>query len=409
MARSNSKNADALLESAREDAVQQGLRLSVPEFFEAVDALVSEGRVPEAQDVLAEMLSAKEKVRGFFLGKREQSALGNQRAAVANKYARVAFGIVPTEQSLDILNQAALEYADDFDIRIANAEALRQSGYLLDSLDEFQTCKAMRPDAAGVDLKLADLNAQLGRFDESAEALLSVGVDDLARRRAVFDGIVAAFTASDSTDNAARKATAAKLAGSFERLLARDPSDEGLWKALSEMDPSAADEVRAQLSGTPTRAPQPIVEAPAQRAAATRPAEKNVTPETAAAAPPVSPGANGSVTGEQAPKRPSVSGLSSFTKRKALDLFASGEFEAASRQLERVVSMSPDRDALEMLLECYLALDRHDEAARIGVRIADADVAAGNRPAAIATLTSLSKKIADPTVEQRRVELMQSK
>jgi hypothetical protein len=108
----------------------------------------------------------------------------------------------------------------------------------------------------------------------------------------------------------------------------------------------------------------------------------------------------------QAPPRPSVSALASFTKRKALDLFASGEFEAASRQLARVISMSPDRDALEMLMECYLALDRHDEAARIGVRIADEDVAAGNRPAAIATLTSLSKKIADPTVEQRRVELM---
>ena len=407
MARSSNKNADSLLEAARESAVQQGLRLSVPEFFEAVDALVSEDRVPEAQDVLAEMLAAKEKVRGFFLGKREQSALGKERAAVANKYARVAFGTVPTEQSLDLLNQSALEYSDDYDIRIANAEALRQAGYLLDSLDEFQTCKAMRGDAAGVDLKLADVYAQLGRFDESAEALLSVGADDLARRRAVFDGIVAAFTASDSTDNGTRKATAAKLAGSFEKLLARDPSDEALWKALSEMDPSAADEVRAQLNGVPTRSPQPIVDAASPRVVPPEREEKNVTPESAVAEPAGS--TNGAAMVEPAqPKRPSVSGLASFTKRKALDLFASGEFEAASRQLERVISMSPDRDALEMLLECYLALDRHDEAARVGVQIADADVAAGNRPAAIATLTSLSKKIADPTVEQRRVELMQS-
>lgn len=405
MARSNNKNADSLLEAARESAVRQGLRLSVPEFFDAVDAYVSDGRVAEAADVLAEMLAAKEKVRGFFLGKREQSALGKERAAVANKFARVVFGAAPTEQSLDVLNQSALEFADDFDIRIANAEALRQAGYLLDSLDEFQTCKAMRADAAGVDLKLADVYAQLGRFDESADALLTVGADDLVRRRAVFDGIVAAFTASDSADNAARKATAAKLAGSFEKLLARDPSDEALWKALSEMDPSAADEVRAQLSGAPTRPPQQIVEVSAARSAATQPEQKNVTPEPEPAS-----ATNGAATEASAtPKRPSVSGLASFTKRKALDLFASGEFEAASKQLERVISMSPDRDALEMLLECYLALDRHDEAARVGVQIADADVAAGNRPAAIATLTSLSKKIADPTVEQRRVELMQSK
>jgi len=392
MARSNNKAADELLTSAREAAARDGLRLSVPEFFAAVDAFVSEGRPQDAQGVLADMLSAKEKVRGFFLGKREQSALGKERGNVANRFARIAFGLAPTEQSLDLLNQLALEFTDDFDIRIANAEALRQAGYLLDSLDEYQTCKSMRGDASGVDLKLADVYAQLGRFDESADALSAVEVDDLARRRTVFDGIVAAFTASDSTDNSARKITADKLAGSFESLIRRDPSDTSLWTSLTEMDPSAADEVRARLNGTPT--PAPREGAPAALVTAAR----------LDSPPPAIDDGVASVP--QAPPRPSVSGLASFTKRKALDLFASGEFEAASRQLERVVSMSPDRDALEMLMECYLALDRHDDAARIGVRIADEDVAAGNRPAAIATLTSLSKKIADPTVEQRRVELM---
>ena len=392
MARSNNKAADELLTSAREAAARDGLRLSVPQFFAAVDAFVSEGRPQDGQGVLADMLSAKEKVRGFFLGKREQSALGKERGNVANRFARIAFGLAPTEQSLDLLNQLALEFTDDFDIRIANAEALRQAGYLLDSLDEYQTCKSMRGDASGVDLKLADVYAQLGRFDESADALSAVEVDDLARRRAVFDGIVAAFTASDSTDNSARKITADKLAGSFEGLIRRDPSDASLWTSLSEMDPSAADEVRARLNGTPT--PAPREGAPAAPATAAR---LDLPPPAIA---------DGAAPVPQAPPRPSVSALASFTKRKALDLFASGEFEAASRQLARVISMSPDRDALEMLMECYLALDRHDEAARIGVRIADEDVAAGNRPAAIATLTSLSKKIADPTVEQRRVELM---
>ena len=399
MARSNNKAADELLTSAREAAAQDGLRLSVPQFFDAIEALIGEGRSQDAQEILVEMLSAKEKVRGFFLGKREQSALGKERPTVANRYACVVFGSMPTEQSLDTLNQLALEFADDFDIRIANAEALRQAGYLLDSLDEFQTCKSMRGDASGVDIKLADVYAQLGRFDESADALSSVGVDDLARRRAVFDGIVAAFTASDATDNAARQMTAGKLADSFEKLLRRDSSDAALWKALGEMDPSAADAVRARLNGMPARDVAPLAPVQSVPGAAAQEPERATVPSTdgsAAARPP------------EPPRRPSVSGLASFTKRKALDLFASGEFEAASRQLERVISMSPDRDALEMLLECYLALERHDDAARIGVRIADEDVAAGNRPAAIATLTSLSKKIADPTVEQRRVELMQS-
>ena len=404
MARSNNKAADELLTSAREAAALDGLRLSVPQFFEAIDALIGEGRSQDAQEILVEMLSAKEKVRGFFLGKREQSALGKERPTVANRYGRVVFGSAPSEQSLDMLNQLSLEFADDFDIRIANAEALRQAGYLLDSLDEFQTCKSMRGEASGVDLKLADVYAQLGRFDESADALLSIDADDLARRRTVFDGIVAAFTASDSTDNAARKATADKLADTFEKLLRRDSSDAALWKALGEMEPSAADAVRARLNGMPTPARHDV--APLTPAAPAPAAAK--VPESVLAAPSAD-GVTAAASVPEAPKRPSVSGLASFTKRKALDLFASGEFEAASRQLERVISMSPDRDALEMLLECYLALERHDDAARIGVRIADEDVAAGNRPAAIATLTSLSKKIADPKVEQRRVELMQSK
>ena len=107
-------------------------------------------------------------------------------------------------------------------------------------------------------------------------------------------------------------------------------------------------------------------------------------------------------------KRPAAGGLSAFAKRKALELFANSEYEAACTQLERVVKMSPDVEALEMLLECYLALERLDDAAHVGVQLADAELAAGNRPGAIATLTTLSKKVADPTVEQRRVELMQN-
>src|SRR4029077_18563885 len=99
--------------------------------------------------------------------------------------------------------------------------------------------------------------------------------------------------------------------------LAREPSDAGLWKTLTEMDPSAAEDVRARLNGVPVQSVQsaaleaPLVVVP--------PSPSNGSPQEQ---PP-------------APKRTSVSGLASFTKRKALDLFTSGEFEAASRQLER--------------------------------------------------------------------------
>jgi hypothetical protein len=125
----------------------------------------------------------------------------------------------------------------------------------------------------------------------------------------------------------------------------------------------------------------------------------NNSPDAPSAAPP--PAA--------APKIPAAAGgLSAFAKRKALELFANSEYEAAVGQLVRVVKMSPDVEALEMLLECYLVLEKHDDAVRIGVQLADAEIAAGDRSGAIATLTTLSKKIANPTLEQRRVDLLQN-
>ena len=70
MAPSNRNTADELLESAHGSAVHDGLRLAVPRYLEAVDALISEQRREEAMSILAELLSAKEKRRGFFFGNR---------------------------------------------------------------------------------------------------------------------------------------------------------------------------------------------------------------------------------------------------------------------------------------------------------------------------------------------------
>jgi Flp pilus assembly protein TadD len=352
MARSSNKVADGLLASAHDSAVHDGLRLAVPRYLEAVDALVAEGRRPDASVVLAELLAAKEKKRSFFQIKRKENPLGDTRPDVARKYAKLTRGTAPTEESLDVLNQIALEYPDDSQIRIANAEALRRAGYLLDALDEFKYCKTLAPEDPEVDVQIGELNVQLGRAD--------------------------------------RVAAAQKVAEPIE--------PEPLPK------PNAA--VAPLVSAAPP--PAPVAPPPASVAAPPAPVASSpasavppmVEPESvpAAAPEPTSP----------VRRSPTAGGLSAFAKRKAMELFANSEYAAASAQLERVVKMSPDVESLEMLLECYLALDRHDEAARIGVQLADAEVAAGNRPGAIATLTTLSKKIADPTVEQRRVDLMKN-
>jgi Flp pilus assembly protein TadD len=338
MARSSNKVADELLASAHDSAVHDGLRLAVPRYLEAVDALVAEDRKSEASAILAELLNAKEKKRGFLFMKRKEHPLGDSRPDVARKFAEITRGADPTEESLDILNQIALDYPDDVVIRAANAEGLRRAGYLLDALDEFKYCKTLSPGDADIERSIGEVNAQLGRTEQTA---------------------------------AAHKAP--------------EPAEVPSPPAPAQSDPAPV------VAAAPPPSPEPAPEiAPSTPAAEmTAPAS---APETA---PP--------------PRRsPTAGGLSAFAKRKAMEHFANSEYTAAAAQLERVVKMSPDVESLEMLLECYLALDRHDEAARVGVQLADTELAAGNRPGAIATLTSLSKKIADPTVEQRRVDLMKN-
>ena len=468
MARSSNKVADGLLASAKDSAVHDGLRLAVPRYLDAVDALIEEDRPEEAASILAELLAAKEKKRGFFLGKREENALGDQRLAVAQRYAQLTRDAAPTEASLDVLNQLALDFPDDVDVRLTNAEALRQSGYLLDALDEFKYCASMLPEDTQLVVRIAELYSQLGQpdeavarakraialharsgndagvatvavrmldyapsaFEDSLDAFGSLSADGLAKNLSQLNSVTNAFARSDIKEPERRSAVVARVAACYEKLLQRDRSNQALWKSLAMVDSAAADEVRRRLDGKAGAAapasqqapksvtalqpaPEPTPAKPVAAAPSTPPAAAPVERSSARAEGPSAP--QSPVAGESPTAAPPVrravaaGGLSAFAKRKALELFANSEYEASSVQLERVVKMSPDVEALEMLLECYLVLGRHAEAARVGLQLANAELAAGNRPGAIATLTTLGKKIADPVVEQRRVELMQNK
>jgi len=477
MAPPSSNTADDLLASARDGAESDGLRAAVDRFLDAVDALVAEDRRDEAATVLAEMLAAKEKKRGFLFGKREQSALGDRREAVANKYAQIVRNAPPSEGALDVLAQLAAEFPNDFDVRIANAEELLQAGYLLDALDEFKTCKGLHRADVDLDVKLGEVYAQLGRLDDavgharracaeyakagndaaaadlavrllgfapdafdcSFEAFGALSADLLVKHRSELDRVASSFAAAAELDPARRSAAASKLAACYEKLIVRDRSDERAWQALTELDADTATRLRERLDGKPVRPAAGVIEpvptpADAHAAVAVQIPEEHVlpaiVPSTAAAAAvaqiaphstDLAPAAVAqsaapvpdAVPAPAAPAAPATrapaaaGGLAAFAKRKALEMFLNSDYEAAVAQLLRVVKMSPDVESLEMLLECYLVLDKHDDAARVGVQLADAEIAAGNKPGAIATLTTLSKRIANPALEQRRVELMQ--
>jgi tetratricopeptide (TPR) repeat protein len=428
MAPSSSNTAEALLSSARDRAARDGLRAAVPAYLEAADALVDAGKKDDAAGVLAELLASKEKKKALFFTREVANPLGAQRIDVARRYAEIVHGELPSEASLDAIGQLALQFPDDVGILRSNAEALRLAGYLLDSLDEYKRCVSLAPNDVDLVVRLCDLYAQLGRADEAAgraasavesfashgddaavallavrmlqyapegfeqpfDAFASLAAEALARNKASFDETVAAFERSPIADPARRRPIVSRISACYAKLLARDRDNQTLWKELSDVDAAASVEVRGLLeprSTAPVPAPAPALP-PADGAA--------TVAQTPVEAPP--------------PRKPAAaSGLSAFAKRKAMELFANSEYEAASAQLERVVKMSPDVESLEMLLECYLALDQHDKAARVGVALADAELAVGNRPGAIATLTTLSQKIADPVIEQRRVELMQNK
>jgi tetratricopeptide (TPR) repeat protein len=426
MAPSSSNTAEGLLSSARDRAARDGLRAAVPAYLEAADALVDAGKKDDAAGLLAELLASKEKKKALFFTREVANPLGAQRIDVARRYAEIVLGDTPSEASLDSIGQLALQFPDDVGILRSNAEALRLAGYLLDSLDEYKRCVSLAPNDVDLVVRLCDLYAQLGRADEAAgraasgvdsfashgddaavallavrmlqyvpegfeqpfDAFASLSAEALARNKASFDETVAAFERSSIADPARRRPIVSRISACYAKLLARDRDNQALWKELSDVDPAASVEVRGLLE---PRAPAPAPAPPLADGAAT-------VAQPLVEAPPAPP------------RKPAAAGgLSAFAKRKAMELFANSQYEAASAQLERVVKMSPDVESLEMLLECYLALEQHDKAARIGVALADAELADGNRPGAIATLTTLSQKIADPAIEQRRVELMQNK
>lgn len=164
-------SADRLLTTAQELAARDGIRAAVLAYMEAVDGLVAEKRIGQAQTVMIDLLKAQEKKKGLF-GRTDKNPLGSERVTVGLKFAEIAPKGAPTEDALDQLGYLAQDFPDELTIRRANADALRLSGYAADAIDEYRYCAGAMPDDAEVNQHISDLYVGIGRPDDAAGYLV---------------------------------------------------------------------------------------------------------------------------------------------------------------------------------------------------------------------------------------------
>jgi tetratricopeptide (TPR) repeat protein len=164
-------SADRLLTTAQELSARDGIRAAVLAYMEAVDALVAEKRIAQAQTVMIDLLKAQEKKKGLF-GRTDKNPLGSERVTVGLKFAEIAPKGAPTEDALDQLGYLAQDFPDELTIRRANADALRLSGYAADAIDEYRYCAGAVPDDAEVNQHISDLYVGIGRPDDAAAYLV---------------------------------------------------------------------------------------------------------------------------------------------------------------------------------------------------------------------------------------------
>jgi tetratricopeptide (TPR) repeat protein len=163
-------NANRKRQLAVETAAKEGLRASVPLYIAAAEAFAQEDRPAQSVELLAELLRAKEKRRGF-LGRVEKNPLGNERLRVGIKYAEFARTTSPTEDTLEMLSDLSNEFQDSSVIRRANADGLRNAGYAADAIEEYRYCWKLEPEDGDIPVRLSELYAALGRSDEAIEHL----------------------------------------------------------------------------------------------------------------------------------------------------------------------------------------------------------------------------------------------
>ncbi len=185
---------------------------------------------------------------------------------------------------------------------------------------------------------------------------------------------------------------------------AAHPSESGAssaWDDVSNVEPASDDEIRILFGSASNEEPEGVVSQGASNGVQSTPRESGRTAAPQGYTSSVSIGSTQPTTAGGLPP-----GLAAFTRRKADTAFTAGDFASAASSYERLMKTGFDPEVATPLLECYLGLERFDDAAVLGLQLADHQADAGELEKALSTLALILEHTTDPAVEQRHSELL---
>jgi tetratricopeptide (TPR) repeat protein len=153
-------------------------------------------------------------------------------------------------------------------------------------------------------------------------------------------------------------------------------------------------------------APQPAAPQPATAQPVAPPAAPPLAAPQPVAAQPAAP-AQTAPAPTAAPASAPSRALYAFALRKAQEQFDAGHFEEAAQACDRLLKRGEIAEVLQLLVRCYIKLDRKPEAVVAGLRFAEA-AAAEDSTKALESLTELIKQLPDPALILRRSQLLSS-
>jgi tetratricopeptide (TPR) repeat protein len=188
------------------------------------------------------------------------------------------------------------------------------------------------------------------------------------------------------------------------------------WDDVSNVEPASEDEMRMLLGPSAHEQSDENEAAEASMNGSSQASELEEEPhEASPAAAPSVPAAqrNGVAAARPSPASAQPAsgaslppGLAAFTRRKADTAFTAGDFAGAAQSYERLLKGGFDADVALPLLECYLGTERFEDAAALGLTLADHQSEAGDLDKALATLALVLEHTSDTDVQRRHSELL---
>lgn len=174
------------------------------------------------------------------------------------------------------------------------------------------------------------------------------------------------------------------------------------WDDVSNVEPASDDEIRILFGSAANEEPEGVASAPSASngiPSSARETGRTGTPQSYTHS--VSIGSTQPTTAGGLPP-----GLAVFTRRKGDTAFNAGDFALAASSYERLIKAGFDPEVATSLLECYLGLERFEDAVALGLQLADHHADAGELDEAVSTLSLVLEHTTDPAVELRHSELL---